>query len=446
MDRVPRFFSPLVVVLALGAAGCATDKVTGRTKFSLVDWSVEEELALGREMSPIVEAQYDSVLIDREAHRYLGALVAEMGAESVRADELDFTFEILDSSVPNAFALPGGRVYITRGLLAALENEGQFISVVGHELGHVEHQHAMFSQSRGTIAGFPGRTLGSIGAALPIGGGVVSSAGGLLSLGPSLITLKYDRDQELEADDRGVYFAAALGYDPRDGLATFELFQRLEAEAGGSQGLSIFSTHPQNQDRIDHMQATIAREYGDARAAGSRTGERFAAIVVRMRANAPAYALYDQAYAELARADEDALARAEEQLGRAHELVPDEPLFLIGLGELAVIRQAWEEAWTSFSQAVALYEGYSPTKGHWKPFFYLGLLSLAAEDAEAGVRYLRSAAARCWAIAELQFLLGVAEEASGDVERAKAAYEKVRELAPSDSGIYREARTRARAL
>lgn len=407
---------------------------------------------MGKEMAPLVEAQFDSVLIDPEARAYLASLVAEMGTHSVRKDELAFTFEILDSSIPNAFALPGGYVYITRGLLVNLESEGQFISVLGHELGHVEHQHSMIAQSRKSIAGFPGRTIAGIGSNIPIVGGVTSVAGGLVSLGPALVVLSYDRGQEIEADDRGIYFSDAMGYDPRDGIKTFELFKRMEEQAGGGGQLSFLSTHPQNDDRITNMEEVIAEEYpkvATAQPASFRTGgANFQDIVGGLRANAAAYAARDEAYQILAKEGDGAgaVGRAEKKLLEAHEAIPDEPLFLLGLGELAMVREDYEAAVGYLSRSAQIYEDYSPNKGHWKPFFYMGLLSLGAEEPELAVAFLKGAEARCEPVPEVHFLSGAAEEALGNTAEAKKHYERVLELAPKGAEVSKEARARLKAL
>jgi predicted Zn-dependent protease len=447
-----RSLSLLALLLVPSATSCVSDKVTGESKFSFVDWTVEEELAMGREASPLVEAQYDSVLVDREATEYLGAVVEEMASRSVRADDFDFEFSVLNSSLPNAFALPGGQVYITRGLLAQMESEGQFVSVMGHELGHVEHQHAMFKQSRGLLASLPGRTVASIGRNIPIVGGITGTAGGLINLGPALYVLSYDRGQEIQSDERGVYFSAEMGYDPREGLKTFELFERLEKESGGGGQLTILSTHPANVTRIEKMREAISAEYPEVEARPASSfrsgGARFEELVSALRARQPAYDHHARAYALLSSedADEETVAGALAELRKALELVPDEPLFHLALGELLLLTGEAEEALQHLQTSAETYARFSPTKGHWKPFFYLGFLAFAAEADDAALQALEAAEARCPAVPELQLVLGLVEERSGSKARAKEHYEKVLELAPKGSEIYEEARARARAL
>src|SRR4029453_12798217 len=121
-------------------------------RFAMVQWSVKEEQALGDQAAPNFEQQFDGALADAAGKESLGSVIKEMAGHSVRKDDFAYQFEILNSSEPNAFALPGGYVYITRGLLEHLESEGEFVGILGHELGHVEHQHSMLQQNKAILA------------------------------------------------------------------------------------------------------------------------------------------------------------------------------------------------------------------------------------------------------------------------------------------------------
>ncbi len=445
------------IALALGLlalAGCVSDRVTGERKLAFVQWSVEEEVAMGRGTAPVVESQFDGPLVDAEAHAYLSALVLEMAQESVRKDDFEFSFQILDSSIPNAFALPGGHVYITRGLLQELDSEGQFVSVLGHELGHVEHQHAMFAQSRGFLARLPSNTLGRLnravlGSSLP--GRAVGLAVGITELGPALFTLKYDRDQEIESDRRGAYFADAMGYDPIEAVRLFEVFQRLEAEGGASSPLTLFSTHPANDDRIAKLERLIDEEYAASRTAAPASfrtgGEEFARIVTRLRERAPTYAKHAAALAVLARSDggvED-IADALTLVAEAIAEVPGEPLFHTTLGELEMLTETGYPI-ERFRAAVRLYDEFPGHPGHWKPRLYLGILELEAENVREATQQLETAVICLPQHALSHFFLGVAYEADGRSNEAVASYRRVLDLAPSGSEFHREAKARLRGL
>lgn len=441
------------VVFFLLLASCVSDPVTGKSRLGLVQWSVEEELELGRQMAPSIEAQYDAALLDTEAQDYLRRVVLEMTELSVRKDDFDFTFTILNSSIPNAFALPGGYVYVTRGLLQELESEGQFVSVMGHELGHVEHQHAMASQSRGLLLGLPGRTIATAGGLVLGDSALVNTVAGLAGFAPALVDMKFDRGQEIEADARGVYFADGMGYDPREGVKTFELFERMEeqAGAGGLGSLTIFSTHPSNPQRIERMRDLIAEEYPDVatrEASSFRTGDRFTDIVARLRERAPAYALYDEGQRLLYGddVDEEAMERALGKMEEASELLPDEPVFHVGLGELQLVREELEDSILHLVEAMRLYEVHPRLRAHWKPPFYLGLFSLEAGEPEAAVVLLRKSVESLPTHAVLHLYLGMAYEEVGDTVRAIEAYRFVVDMAPRGSKAYDLARARLKEL
>ncbi len=441
-----------IPLATLACAGCVSDPVTGESRFSLVEWTVEDEIAMGREAAPLVEAQYDGALLDAEARAYLEKLVLEMAELSPRRRDFDFRFELLNSSIPNAFALPGGHVYVTRGLLQELESEAQLISVLGHELGHVEHRHAMLQQSRGVLAGLPSRTIDRVGGIVTVAGigdRVVGLASGITALPPALYVLSYGRDQELEADRRGAWFAHAMGYDPREATKTFELFQRLEEEAGDMGPLSIFRSHPTNDARIEDMEELIADEYPDvAQRSDFRTGgAAFGAIVERLRAGRPAYARYEAGLSVLEGAqDEEDLARAEALFREALDQRPDEPLFHIAVGEVCLSIGHLDGAATHFDAARLLYAAHPEVRGHWKPSFYLAVLALTVEEHELAVQLAEEAIAVLPTHGVLHFVHGLALEAARERRAAAGAYARVIELEPRGSDLAALARERLREL
>ena len=177
-----------------------------------------------------------------------------MAASSDQPDA-EFTFTLLDSEVPNAFALPGGYVYITRGLLALAETEAEMAGVLGHEIGHVTARHTAQRQTQATGAGVLA-TLGTIAAAV-LGGEVAGQlAQQATGVGAQAYLASYSRDQEFQADDLGVGYMTAAGYDP-DAMATF--LEKLAAESAldreiaggdGDPAESWFATHPRTLDRV----------------------------------------------------------------------------------------------------------------------------------------------------------------------------------------------------
>jgi predicted Zn-dependent protease len=242
------------VVLGIMAPGCAVNPVTGRRELSLV--SPEQELQIGREGYGAVVAEYG--LYDDPQ---LQAYVNEVGQRVVRASHqpgLAWHFAVLDDPSVNAFAMPGGYIYVTRGILAHLNSEAQLAGVLGHEIGHVTHRH---TAGRITQQQLYGLGLGLASAASE----TVRRYGDLAQQGLGLLFLKYSRDDERQADELGVAYSTGAGYDPREIPATYAMLKRVSEQAG--QRLPGFlSTHPDPGDR-EVTTAALARQ-----AAQGRTG------------------------------------------------------------------------------------------------------------------------------------------------------------------------------
>ncbi len=264
MMRRKRLLAVVLLVPALALAPACSrveNPATGKTEYTTL--SPEQERQIGAEQHPLILQEFGGAYPDEALQAY----VAEIGKRVAVASDLpdaEFTFTLLDSEVPNAFALPGGYVYITRGLLALAESEAEVAGVLGHEIGHVAARHTAQRQTRATGAGLLA-TLGTIGAAI-FGG---EAAGRLVQevagAGAQAYVAGYSRDQEFQADELGVDYMSAAGYDPQ-AMATF--LDKLDAEsalerelAGGGDdpAASWFATHPRTLDRV---QRAIAEAEG----------------------------------------------------------------------------------------------------------------------------------------------------------------------------------------
>ncbi|RMG48447.1 MAG: peptidase M48 [Acidobacteria bacterium] len=244
-----RRYGPVAGVALLLAVlpACVTNPATGRHQ--LILFSSRQEVALGRQADPEIRAEY-GVYPDPA----LGGFVAEVGARIASASDrpdLPYSFTILDSPVVNAFALPGGPVYVTRGLLAHARDEAELAGVLAHEVGHVVGRHGAEQMSRARLAG-----LGL--EALTLARPGLSRAAGLLGAGARLLLLKFGRDAEREADALGVRYLAAAGYDPF-GLPRFlGVLDRLEQERGRLLPAWL-STHPDPGERAAVTRRAAAR-------------------------------------------------------------------------------------------------------------------------------------------------------------------------------------------
>ncbi len=211
-----------------------------------------EEIELGREADKAIEAQFGFYQEDPALQEYVDRIGASLASGSERP-QLPWTFRILDSPVINAFALPGGFIYVTRGLLAYANSEAELAGVLGHEIGHVTGRH-----SRGRSRASTWLSIGLLAGSLLSGAvrDIVST--GLPQQFSGLFLLKYSRDQELDADERGIGYATAAGYDPRGIGGFFETLQSLEEQSDRKQVPGWVSTHPQVDDRIERSEQWAA--------------------------------------------------------------------------------------------------------------------------------------------------------------------------------------------
>lgn len=242
-----------VGIALLGYFGSrSVNPITGQTQH--VALSVEDEIALGLQAAPEMAARHGGLhpsaearaVVDRVGHRLVAAGPAAGGPYA-------FEFHLLaDASTVNAFALPGGQVFITAALMDRLETEGQLAGVLGHEIGHVIERHGAERLAKDQL------TQGLVGAV-----GVASDnpqqAAAVAAMVGNLLTMKYGRDDELESDRWGVRLTADAGYDPRGMIRVMEIL----AEAGGGGTIEFFSTHPNPDNRIERIERAIAEEFPD---------------------------------------------------------------------------------------------------------------------------------------------------------------------------------------
>ncbi|MFK8068004.1 MAG: M48 family metalloprotease [Gammaproteobacteria bacterium] len=248
-------FIVLIGLSNLLTTGCATNPVTGKSDFVTI--SEDQEIAMGRQGHAEVMKRY-TLYENPELQNYVQRVGKKLAAESHRP-ELVYRFHVLDSTEINAFALPGGYIYITRGLMSYLNSEAEFAAVLGHEIGHVTARHSVRQASAAQVAGI-GATIGAI--FLPqlrtqAGQQVVNMAGGALLSG-------YGRQHELESDRLGAEYLARTGYTPQAMLDVISVLkdqqvydQALAKEEGREprQYHGVFASHPDNDTRLQEVVA-----------------------------------------------------------------------------------------------------------------------------------------------------------------------------------------------
>lgn len=268
IDRVLVLGLALIGAVPLG--GCTTNAATGRSQ--LVFMSREREIALGEESMSQLTAAYGGAYASGSAQSYLTEVGLKMAALT-EADNptLPWEFTLLDSDVVNAFALPGGKVFVSRELISRLDDEAELACVVGHEIGHVTAQHVDERISRQMIVA---------GAAIAAGVAAQESdtewvrraAPAVVGAGAGGYMLKFGRDQELEADTLGMRYAARAGYDPGGLVGVLEVLKE-ESGGGGDALKELFSTHPDPDHRLAIARKRLAEKYDGG--SGARARSRF---------------------------------------------------------------------------------------------------------------------------------------------------------------------------
>lgn len=237
----------------IGLAGCATNPVTGRPQLALI--TEGQEIEMGRQAAEQVE-QTIGLVQDPALQQYVDAIGQRLAAESERP-ELPWRFGVVDDPTPNAFALPGGFIYVTRGLLSLMDSEAELAAVLGHEIGHVTARHSVTQISRAQL-GQIGLVLGQI--FVP----ELRPFGDVLGGGMQLMMLKYGRDAERQADDLGFRYALQEGYNLTEMDDIFASLQRVGEKEGQSPLPSWLATHPAPEERIESIQERLARLGGVA--------------------------------------------------------------------------------------------------------------------------------------------------------------------------------------
>jgi predicted Zn-dependent protease len=235
----------LTALLHQGA--CARNPVTGGRQLALI--SESQEIAIGQESHPEVLAEF-GIVEDQVLQSYFSQIGQNIAKVSHRPD-LKWQFTVLDSPVVNAFAVPGGYIYLTRGILAHMNNEAELAAVLGHEIGHVTARHSVTQLSQQQLLGI-GLGVGSIFSS------TFRQLSSLAETGLGIMMLKYSRDHERQADQIGIQYMTQAGYDPSEMSRFFQLFVGMREE----QGQAIpnwLSSHPAPPDRIEATAAAAQK-------------------------------------------------------------------------------------------------------------------------------------------------------------------------------------------
>jgi predicted Zn-dependent protease len=245
---------PLLAFILLSFVACATNPVTGKKQLALI--TEAQEMQMGKEASVQV-AQQMGLVNDPELQNYVDSVGRQLAAKSERP-HLQWEFRVVDDPMINAFALPGGYIFLTRGILAHFNNEAEMVSVLGHEIGHVTARHSVEQMSKQQLA-----SLG-LGIAMILSP-QAAQYGDLAGAGLQLMFLKFGRDDERQADDLGLRYMIQGGWDADQMPPVFDVISATSRQTEGGRVPEWASTHPDPDRRAERLREQIA-------AAGAHSG------------------------------------------------------------------------------------------------------------------------------------------------------------------------------
>ena len=330
------------LALAFALAGCSVNPVTGERQLSIIPEN--QEWSMGAEQyKPTQQTQGGLFYLDPELTVYIREVGMKLAAVSDRPD-LPYDFVVLNSSVPNAWALPGGKIAINRGLLTAFSDEAQLASVLGHEIVHAAARHSVQRMQQAQIIGLG---VGALGLALTDNEWAGMVMGGA-AVGAQLALAQHSQDDELESDYYGIRYMKAAGYDPQAAVELQQIF--LEMSQGRSAGFidGLFATHPPSAKRVSENRKLVS-EVGSGGYRGEDVYQKKTALLRKLQ---PAYDAHDKAV-ELAGKKE--YAAAIDKVNQAIKLAPREAMFYNLRGRLHQQRKNLNKAAKDFDKAVELY-------------------------------------------------------------------------------------------
>lgn len=330
------------LTLAFTLAGCSVNPVTGERQLSIIPEN--QELSMGAEQyKPTQQTQGGLFYLDPELTVYVREVGMKLAAVSDRPD-LPYDFVVLNSSVPNAWALPGGKIAINRGLLTAFSDEAQLASVLGHEIVHAAARHSVQRMQQAQIIGLG---VGALGLALTDNEWAGMVMGGA-AVGAQLALAQYSQGDELESDYYGIRYMKAAGYDPQAAVELQQIF--LEMSKGRSAGFidGLLATHPPSAKRVAANRKLVS-EIGGGGYRGEDVYQKKTALLRKLQ---PAYDAHDKAV-ELAGKKE--YAAAIDKVNQAIKLAPREAMFYNLRGRLYQQQENLDKAAKDFDKAVELY-------------------------------------------------------------------------------------------
>lgn len=402
----------LLISLSLLTA-CAINPVTGQQELVLM--SEQQELAMGAQYYPQT-TQLSNGLVphDQGLQSYVSQVGHKLARVSHRPD-IPWEFNVVNSDQVNAFALPGGKISLTRGLLAKMDSEDEMASVLAHEIGHVTARHSVTQYTRGA---FISMAAAGVGLALTdsdyteVGTMAAGVAGGLLML-------SYSRDQERQADDLGYDYMVRAGYNPEGQIKTFQMFEELD-QSEPDFIEAMMSSHPLTSDRVLAAQQRVAAAPPSVRNRPLQVN-RFQQALARQKKRQPAYAAEAKGDALMASKNYGAAAK---QYRRAAQLYGGDGVFLTKLAVAEYRQNDLRQAKRNSAEGAQL----SPNV--YFPNFVAGTIHYKMKDYAGAQRYLSQADKLLPSQPQNKLFLAASYERLGNRQAAVRYYRQVINLAP----------------
>lgn len=328
------------MTLLAALSGCAINPVTGKQELSLV--SEQKELAIGaQQYAPARQSQGGDYIVDRDLTAYVGQVGQRLAAVSDR--KLPYEFKVLNNSVPNAWALPGGKISINRGLLTELKSEAELAAVLSHEIVHAAAKHSARSMSQGMLL-----QAGVMGTAIVSQGSEYADLAQMgAGLGAQLITQKYGRDAERESDLYGMQYMVRAGYDPQGAVDLQRTFVKLSEEKQQDWIKGLFASHPPSQERVQNNIELLAKLPKGGELGVARYRDKIAHLI----STKPAYEAYDKGREALTKNDPTTARRLAQQ---AIDLEPKEAHFYALMGDVEQKNSQLKRAVQQYDKATRL--------------------------------------------------------------------------------------------
>ena len=432
MRRVQWFILSFFVLTLSFLPGCAVNPVTGKSELAFYSLSEQEEVSLGKKAFPEAVQRMQGEYADQHLKEYVTAVGMRLAKISHRPN-LPYAFKVVNDSSPNAFAMPGGNIAITRGLLVALENEAQLAAVLGHELGHVTARHSVQNLQRGVLMNMGLLILSS----QSNGGsysGVARQAG---QVAGSLLDSSYSREQEREADRLGIDYMVKAEYSPKGAVELQEFLAKKSGEGEAQWMQGLFRTHPFSRERMRDNQYYIDSKYSwamnnEVYASG---GADFQRAMEPLRKTSEAYGDYDKGREkERAKDLAGAIALYEQAVHKA----PEQGLLQCALGMAYLKNNSPDQAKKCLTRAVQLDGAYHESH------FGLGYLYLQENNPALAKEHLQKSMKLMPSLGSA-FCLAESYEKTGEPAKAHALYGQVAEADPRGN-LGRSAAAKFRAL